>query len=100
MFERDAVKILTTVVVECAEAGLNKSASQWAFELMKDNYKPLIPEAYKRKIEKIAVNAYKNEQEPQQSNSKCPFCNNDIPDFSLDCYNCNNIIPFCIATGQ
>ncbi len=32
--------------------------------------------------------------------SPCPFCNHNIPDFNLDCENCHNLIPFCIANGR
>jgi WD repeat-containing protein 19 len=100
MFEKDIVKILTTVVIECSESGLNKSASQFAIELMKDNYKPLIPESYKGKVDKISRKAYKNEEEPIQTTSPCPFCNLEIPDYVLDCHHCHNVIPFCLASGR
>jgi len=100
MFEKDLVKILTTVVIECTESGLNKSASIYAIELMKENYRSLIPESYKTKIEKISRKAYKNEEEPSQTSSPCPFCAFDVPDYNLDCNNCHNYIPFCIASGR
>ena len=101
MFEKDIVKILTTVVIECSESGLNRSASEWALKIDDDEKKKkLIPEAYKKKIETIARRAYKNETEPTQSESSCPFCNTLIPDYNLECYNCHNIIPFCIASGR
>jgi WD repeat-containing protein 19 len=100
MFEKDASKILTTVVIECSESGLNKSASNFAINLMSDNYRHLIPEAYKGRIEKISRKAYKMDEEPHQTTSPCPFCSYDVYDYNLDCRNCNNIIPFCIASGR
>ena len=57
MFEEDKVKIMTTITIETQEAGLLRSSSQWAIELMKD-YKGQIPEHYKSKIDKISRNAY------------------------------------------
>lgn len=100
MFEKDIAKILTTVVIECNECDLNKSASQWAIELMKENYRYSIPESYKAKIEKISRKAYKQEEESPQTTSPCPFCGVEIADYVLDCYNCHNVIPFCISTGK
>ena len=62
MFEEDKVKIMTTISLECQEAGLHKSSYTWAIELMKD-YKASIPENYKNIISKISRKAYKNEDE-------------------------------------
>jgi WD repeat-containing protein 19 len=101
MFEKDIVKILTTVVIECTESGFNKSAAEWAHKLVEDDTKrALIPEAYRKKVENIAIKAYKNETEPAQFESPCPFCNTNIPDYNLECYNCHNVLPFCIASGR
>jgi WD repeat-containing protein 19 len=100
MFDKDAPKILTTVVVECSECQLNKSASEWALVLMGENYKSGVPESYKSKISAISRKAYKQEEEDVQSTSPCPFCNTEVPEYTLDCYNCHNVIPFCIATGK
>lgn len=101
MFEKDIVKILTTVVIECVESGLNRSASEIALKLDdNEKLKKLIPEAYRKKIETIARRAYKNELEPAQTESSCPFCNTFVPDYDLQCFNCHNIIPFCIASGR
>lgn len=100
MFEKDIVNILTTVVIECAEVGLNKSASQYALVLMNEKHKALIKDAYRAKIDKISRKAYKQEEEPTQQSSPCPFCSIDVPDYNLNCDNCMNIIPFCIASGR
>ena len=99
MFEEDKVKIMTIAAVECQEAGLGKSSSQWAIELMKD-YKGAIPESYKARIDKISRNAYKSEEEPDMANTPCPFCKKDMPEYSLECKNCYNVVPFCIASGK
>lgn len=99
MFERDKVKIMTTVTIECNEAGLTKSGSQWAVDLMKD-HKNAIPDKYKAKIDKISRNAYKNEGEPQMAYTLCPFCRTEVPEYNLECKRCYNVIPFCIASGK
>ena len=99
MFEEDKVKIMTTVAIECQEAGLLRSSSQWAIELMKD-YKGAIPENYKSKIDKISRKAYKSEDEPMPMNTPCPFCKKDVPEYNLECKSCYNVIPFCIASGK
>jgi len=100
MFEKDIVNILTTVVIECAEVGLNKSASQYALVLMNDKYKNYIKDAYRSKIDKISRKAYKQEEEQMQQSSHCPFCSQDVPDYNLNCESCMNIIPFCIGSGR
>ena len=99
MFEEDKVKIMTTVAIECQEAGLYRSSSQWAIELMKD-YKGAIPENYKNKIDKISRKGYKNEDEPLPMNTPCPFCKKDVPEYNLECKSCYNVIPFCIGSGK
>jgi WD repeat-containing protein 19 len=100
MFEKDIVNILTTVVIECAEVGLNKSASQYALVLMNEKYKNSIKDAYRSKIDKISIKAYKNEDEEIQTSSPCPFCSENVPDYNLNCDKCMNILPFCIGSGR
>ena len=99
MFEEDKVKIMTTIALECQEAGLHKSSSSWAIELMKD-HKSSIPENYKSVISKISRKAYKNEDELQPFYLPCPFCKKDVPEYDLKCNGCYNVIPFCIASGK
>ena len=99
MFEEDKVKIMTTVALECQEAGLHKSSSAWAIELMKD-HKGSIPENYKSVISKISRKAYKNEDELMPLYLPCPFCRRDVPEYDLKCNGCYNVIPFCIASGK
>ena len=99
MFEEDKVNIMTSVTIECNEAGLHRSSSQWAIELMKD-YKGKIKEKYKSRIDKISRKAYKSEEEPDMLNTPCPFCKKDVPEYNLECKNCYNVIPFCIASGK
>ena len=36
----------------------------------------------------------------QQEKSPCPFCNSPIGDFELACSECQNSIPYCIASGK
>ena len=99
MFEVDKVKIMTTVALECQEAGLHRSSSAWAIELMKD-HKDAIPENYKSVISKISRKAYKNEDELMPGYLPCPFCRKDVPEYDLKCNGCYNVIPFCIASGK
>ena len=99
MFEEDKVKIMTTIALECQEAGLHKSSSAWAIELMKD-YKGAIPENYKSVISKISRKAYKNEDELMPLYLPCPFCKKDVPEYDLKCNGCYNVIPFCIGSGK
>lgn len=101
MFEKHIVEILTNLVLICNEAKLTKSASEWAFTLF-DNpkYKDRLHANFKDQIAKIASKAYKNQEEALEIKSPCPFCKTDIPEYSLTCVNCYNVIPFCIASGK
>ena len=99
MFDVDKVKIMTTVALECQEAGLHRSSAAWAIELMKD-HKGAIPENYKSAISKISRKAYKNEDELMPLYLPCPFCKKDVPEYDLKCNGCYNVIPFCIASGK
>ena len=99
MFEEDKVKIMTTVAIECQEAGLKSSASLWAVNLMKD-HKDAIPQNYLTPISKIARKTYKNDEEPMPMYTSCPFCKKDVLEYDLECKSCYNVIPFCIASGK
>jgi WD repeat-containing protein 19 len=101
MFEKHVVEILTNLVLICNEAKLLKSASEWAFTLF-DNakYKDRLHANFKDTIAKIASKAYKNQEEPSEIRTPCPFCKTDIPEYCLTCSNCYNVIPFCIASGK
>lgn len=36
--------------------------------------------------------------DPPENTSPCPFCDYYLPDTQLNCSQCKNNIPFCIAT--
>lgn len=101
MFEKHAVGILTNVCLTCHDANLLKSASEWAFTLIDNsNYKDMIHADFKDRIYKIASKNYKTIEEKQEEKSPCPFCKTEIPEYSLTCNTCYNVIPFCIASGK
>eukprot|EP01017_Pseudomicrothorax_dubius_P002439 TRINITY_DN1006_c0_g1_i2.p1 TRINITY_DN1006_c0_g1~~TRINITY_DN1006_c0_g1_i2.p1 ORF type:complete len:128 (-),score=45.66 TRINITY_DN1006_c0_g1_i2:84-467(-) len=39
-------------------------------------------------------------EEPDEKQSKCPFCKDLVPEATLECPTCQNSIPFCIASGK
>lgn len=39
-------------------------------------------------------------EEEEEATSACPFCGAQGPETELDCVQCQNIIPFCIASGE
>ncbi|KAK9830069.1 hypothetical protein WJX72_009571 [[Myrmecia] bisecta] len=98
-FPRHVVPILTSTVVECQRAGLKSTAFEYAAMLMRPEYKNDINPAYKRKIESM-VRKRERAEEDEEAVCECPFCQALGPESELDCVHCQNIIPFCIATGK
>ena len=49
----DTVPILTSTVIECQRSGLKNSAFTFAAMLMRTDYRPLIDQKWKKKIEQI-----------------------------------------------
>ena len=45
------------------------------------------------------MNAYRAEETDEQQ-CPCPFCGVAGPETEMDCIHCQNIIPFCIASGE
>lgn len=101
MFDKHLVEILTSCVIETRKANMKRASAQWALELMKPEYRDKIPKKFKESVENVVRNAYKvqEDDEPEKS-TPCPYCNVDILEYSLDCKNCNNVLPFCIASGK
>ena len=58
-FEKHLVPILTSTVIECQRAGLNRTAYEVASTLMRKEYRELVAPTHKRKIENI-VRCYIN----------------------------------------
>lgn len=99
LFQKHAVPILTTTVVECSKSGLKVQAYEWATVLIRAEYRSGINEKYKKKIEDIARKPQKSE-DSQEKSTPCPFCKNMIGEFDLNCNSCKNRIPFCITSGK
>lgn len=98
-FPAHTVQILTSAVIECTRAGLKTSAYQWACILVRPEFRSSLDEKYKKQIEKVAIRRPTSE-DPLEETSPCPFCNSFIYDTDLECENCKNTIPYCIASGR
>ncbi|CAE8647621.1 unnamed protein product [Polarella glacialis] len=101
-FPAHVVPILTSVVIECQRAKMPGESYQYACTLMKPEYRPQVSEQYKKKIENIVR---KPPPEADQKDSlevhrPCMYCSFTFTESQLDCLNCKNISPFCIATGM
>ncbi|KAJ3412566.1 WD repeat-containing protein 19 [Chytridiales sp. JEL 0842] len=102
-FPAHVVPILTSTVIECHRAGLRKEAFEWASTLMRPEYRPLVDAKFKRKIEQIVRRPEKDEASVPREDEKvtpCPFCSCPVPETVLDCNECKNHLPYCIATGK
>ena len=55
---------------------------------------------YKRKIENMVRKPDREATDDEEPNSQCPFCFTEGPETELECSNCKDIIPFCVATGK
>lgn len=93
------VNIMTSAVAECTKANLKQAAFNWACVLIRPENRGQIPSAFAKKVEAIARKPVKTEDETEPV-SMCPFCKFDIPETRLECPNCKNGIPFCIASGK
>mmetsp|Transcript_44380 Transcript_44380/g.108454 ORF Transcript_44380/g.108454 Transcript_44380/m.108454 type:complete len:1358 (+) Transcript_44380:80-4153(+) len=96
-FPTHVVPILTSTVIECQRAGLKKTSFEYASMLMRPEYRSQIAEAYKKKIESIVRKPTKQEEE--EPVTPCPYCSFKSPCTTLDCVQCKNRVPYCIATG-
>ncbi|KAJ3283607.1 WD repeat-containing protein 19 [Borealophlyctis nickersoniae] len=97
-FPAHIVPILTSTVIECHRVGLKRSAFEYAAMLMRPEYRNQVDAKYKRKIEQIVRRPEK--EEPEETMTPCPYCDNPVPETSLDCIECKNHLPYCIATGR
>ncbi|KAJ1537325.1 WD repeat-containing protein 19 [Nowakowskiella sp. JEL0078] len=97
-FPAHVVPILTSTVIECYRAGLKKSSFEYAAMLMRPEYRQKIDNKYKRKIEQIIRRPEQIEED--EPSSPCPYCNSLVLETQLNCSECKNTIPFCIATGK
>lgn len=98
-FPNSTVNILTTTVAECTQAGLKKAAYSWSCILVRPENIDQVAPKFKKKVESIARKPVKTDDDPEPL-SLCPHCNFSLPESQLDCPNCKNNIPFCIASGK
>lgn len=101
-FPAHIVPILTSVVIECQRAKMPGESYQYACTLMKPEYRPQVSEQYKKKIENIVRKEppKKDQTDALEASLPCMYCSFNFPESQLDCPNCKNISPFCIASGM
>lgn len=90
------VPILTSTVIECQRSGLKNSSFNFAATLMRPETRSQIDEKYKKKIEAIVRKPQKTEEE--EDSTPCPFCATAVPETLLECKQCQNSLPYCVAT--
>lgn len=88
--------ILTSTVIECQRSGLKNSSFNFAAMLMRPETRTQIDEKYRKKIEAIVRKPQKTEEE--EPSSPCPFCSSPVEETTLECGQCQNSLPYCIAT--
>ncbi|KAF8062105.1 WDR19 [Scenedesmus sp. PABB004] len=96
-FPKHVVPILTSTVIECARAGLRRTAFEHASTLMRPE--PAVSERHRKKIE-LMVRKPDRGDEPPPGLAPCPFCALPGPDTELQCVGCQSELPFDIATGK
>lgn len=97
-FPTHVVNILTSAVIECYRSGLKNSAFTFAAMLMRPEYRQKLDPKYKKKIEQIVRKPERTEA--PEEDSPCPYCKSPVKVTSLHCKACENLLPYCIATGQ
>eukprot|EP01013_Petalomonas_cantuscygni_P015686 TRINITY_DN32571_c0_g1_i1.p1 TRINITY_DN32571_c0_g1~~TRINITY_DN32571_c0_g1_i1.p1 ORF type:complete len:1413 (-),score=393.21 TRINITY_DN32571_c0_g1_i1:294-4532(-) len=99
-FARHQVQIMTSTVIECLRVGMKGSAYEFASILVRPEFRKLIPEKFKSKIEGMVRKKSKDPVvDPDEPSSACPFCHVSVPVSSLQCDACKSPLPFCIVTG-
>ncbi|KAJ3077769.1 WD repeat-containing protein 19, partial [Quaeritorhiza haematococci] len=99
-FPSHVIPILTSTVIECQRAGLKRSAFEYAAMLMRPEYRAKVDPKYKRKIEQIVRRPADKDEVEEEPKTPCPYCSNMVPETVLDCLDCKNHMPYCIATGR
>ncbi|KAJ1556127.1 WD repeat-containing protein 19, partial [Cladochytrium tenue] len=99
-FPAHVVPILTSTVIECQRANFKKEANEYAAVLMRPEYRGQIDPKFKRKIEQLVRRPDRDDVTVDEPLTECPFCGNMLPESVMDCGECRNHIPFCIATGR
>ncbi|BET02082.1 WD repeat domain 19 [Nesidiocoris tenuis] len=104
-FPAHDVAILTSTVIECHRADLKGAAFTYAAMLMRPEYKSKIEEKYLKKLEGVVRKPPKGPDnkiavDKPENTTPCPFCDYGLPETQLTCPQCQNLVPFCIATGR
>ena len=123
----DVVPILTSTVIECHRANLRTSAFQYAAMLMRPEYRPKvnilshfssifviirnnffmslfqIESKYLKKLEGVVRKPPRGPDnklalDQPEKTTPCPFCGHELLESQLNCSQCSNSVPFCIAT--
>ncbi|KAJ1508939.1 WD repeat-containing protein 19 [Coelomomyces lativittatus] len=98
-FQTHVIPILTSTVIECSKAGLLHIAYEFSVQLMRPEYRSQIDVKYKKRIENIVRNHVESETPNFEPTSPCPHCQSPLPNTETECNQCQNTIPFCIASG-
>lgn len=98
--QKIAVNILTFGVIECVQAGLKRTAFEFAATLMRQENREEIQEKHRKKIEKIFRHGGNNLSDVEQERSPSPFSGVMMDEYNLVCPTTQNRIPFCVITGK
>lgn len=99
-FPKHIVPILTSTVIECQRAGMNRTALEQAAVLMRPEHRQEINANYKRKIEAMVRKPDRDAKDPEESLCPCPSCKQLGPEYDLECSACKVKIPMCVASGR
>ena len=73
---------------------------------MKPDTRDKVDPKFKRKIETLVrksagvqVNERELMNELDIANLPCPFCDTPVPENQFTCFSCQNVIPYCVASG-
>jgi WD repeat-containing protein 19 len=100
-FPAHVVNILTSTVVACWKAQLKEEGTSYAMQLMRPEYRSKVDAKYKAKIEKIVRKPDKSTLPEEMTQS--PYTDSPegcIAATTLMCPVTQNIIPYCIVTGE
>eukprot|EP00053_Salpingoeca_punica_P013406 m.121269 g.121269 ORF g.121269 m.121269 type:complete len:1367 (-) comp16199_c0_seq2:1475-5575(-) len=97
-FPAHMVNILTSTVIECHRSGLKNSAFIFAAMLLRPEFRNQVDAKYKKKIEQIVRKPEKSET--PEDETPCPYCQHPVAATKLVCTQCDNMLPYCIASGQ
>ncbi|KNE64085.1 hypothetical protein AMAG_09147 [Allomyces macrogynus ATCC 38327] len=98
-FPAHVVPILTSTVLECLRSGLKGSAIEFASLLMRPEYRTKLDAKYKKKIESVVRKQQDEDRDPPEPQSKCCYCGHLMNVTDMDCSECKNTLPFCLASG-